>query len=181
VIGPPERHNEDVGHDAYKLTVCIGMDQEKLFARARELVELEVSSVSPTLSEQLNGIKSKASAAGRLHSGTTIKQMYSGASDHLAKRSEIVLTSVTRVHSILMPGAALADDRDRCKAFAGEILTEQASIVLRELVSATASIFDEETLRRAEKSVSVPTDLIARKLAVELDLYFDRLGGPYTR
>lgn len=150
------------------------MEQNRFVARSRELIAVEVDSLLPALPDQFKDIKVKANAAGRLYSGATAKQMYQAASDSLRRRSEVILESIKRTHSSVVVSAG-AHDREACQSFASDMLGEQADSVMKELEDALTSLFDEQTLRRFRGSISVPIDLISRKLSVELDLYFDHV------
>jgi hypothetical protein len=150
------------------------MEQDRFVTRSSELIAVEVDSLLPTLPDKLKDLKVKANAAGRLYSGATAKQMYQAASDSLRRRSEVILESIKRTHSSVVATAG-AHDREACQSFAHKMLVEQADCVMKQVDDALTSIFDEQTLGRFRGSISVPIDLISRKLAVELDLYFDHV------
>lgn len=152
------------------------MTEQPLFTRAKQLINVEIEGKRPQLSERFAAIMVKNNAAGMLKSGATLKQLHRAACEELEDRSKIILAAFARAHGAYI-SRARAVSRADVKSFTRKCIEDQMAEISPMLAAELRKITDERTIERGELTLSKPTDLIARKLDVEVDLHFDQLDN----
>lgn len=155
------------------------MHDHPLFERARQLFAVEIESKHPPLGECFSAIMAKNAAVGRLNSGATLRQLHRAACEELRERSMIIFQAFTRTHGAFLPRAREVS-RDVAKAFTGGCIAQQVNAISPLLDTALRKITDERTIQRAQLDLSDASDLVRRKLDIEVDLHFDHLENSRT-